>query len=82
MRKEALNEAVASIEALASDAVLTLKTLMVNATSEQLQLRAAIFVIEHLDLKELHERAAGNDSVEDRTVDMNKLFAAIGISGN
>jgi len=82
MRKEALSEAVTSIEGLAGDAVLILKTLMVNASSEQLQLRAAIFIIEHLNLKELHERSENNNAHHDQNVDMNMLFNAIGISGD
>jgi len=82
MRKESLNAAVASIEGLAGDAVLTLKTLMVNASSEQLQLRAAIFVIEHLNLKDLHGASEGTNAHHDQNVDMKMLFNAIGISGN
>jgi len=82
MRKESLDAAVVSIEGLAGDAVLTLRTLMVTASSEQLKLRAAIFIIEHLNLKELHKGEESGNNYHDHSVDMNKLFDAIGIAGN
>jgi len=79
VRRESLMVAVTSIEGLAIEAVMTLKTLMVNSSSEQLQLRAAIFIIEYLNLQEINCSEVQNDLNKDSSVDMNKLFSAIGI---
>ena len=79
-RNEVLNEAVLAIEGLASKSVQTLMSLMVNSSNEQIKLRSAIFIIEHLELKSLHKNDVGNDQEGISPVDMDMLFDAIGIS--
>jgi len=79
-RNEALNESVIAIEGLARKSVQTLMSLMVESSNEQIRLRVAIFIIEHLELKSLQKNIVENDQEGINPVDMDMLFDAIGIS--
>ena len=79
-RREALNDAIFAIEGLANKSVETLMNLMVNSSNEQVRLRAAIFTIEHLELKTLNKILMGDDQNKTSSVNMEMLFDAIGVS--
>jgi len=74
IRRDAFTEANKALAGLALDSVETVQNLMLNAKSEQVRLRAAMYAIDRLDLKYL----AGTKGNEEE-IDMNLLFKSLGI---
>ena len=75
---DALNQAQLDLSGLAIEAVSTLKKLLLTAKTEQTKLRAAIFIIERLELTSgLVDRNEPNIN-NPISVDMNLLTTALG----
>lgn len=66
---------------LANEAVCTLKNLMVNAKNEQVQLKAAMFIIERTDVCNQSGKSEQPPIIEGECfVNMDMLLSAIGIT--
>ncbi len=73
IRRDAFSEANKALAGLALDAVQTVQDLMLNAESEQVRLRAAMYAIDRLDLKYL-----GDEKVGGGKVNMDMLMKSLG----
>ena len=74
----ALNQAQMELSGFAKEAVSTLKKLLLTAKTKQTKLRAAIFIIERLELTSgLADRNEPNFN-NPTSVDMNLLITALG----
>jgi len=74
VRRDAFSEANKALAGLAIDSVRTVKELLINAESEQVRLRAAMFAIDKLDLKYLKDDASSLDRIN-----MEVVFKSLGI---
>lgn len=77
VRRNALSDAGTALTALANDAVQTLRELLINASSEQVKLRAAMYIIDKLCISQNMElkRLEPNGQVN-----MSLLLTALGTS--
>jgi len=75
VRRNALSDAEAALTGLATDAIKTLCELLKNASSEQVKLRAAMFIIDRLDFSEIKE---SNTDEPYGSVNMHLLLTALG----
>lgn len=75
VRRNALKDSEVALTNLAMDAVLILGESLNNATSEQTRLRAAIYIIDKLDVSSAVKL---KESEPTGTVNMKLLFAALG----
>ena len=74
IRRDAFSEANEALAGLAQDSVRTVKELILNAKSEQVRLRAAMYAIDKLDLQYLKDDSSAIDRI-----DMIEVFKSLGI---
>ena len=75
-RRDALSNAYHALHHLAKEAVQTLLVLLRDAQNEQVRLKAAMYVIDRLDL---HNLPSDTQPGTDQPINMNNLLAALGV---
>ncbi len=73
VRQDAFSEANRALAGLALESVKTVQSLMINADSDHVRLRAAMYAIDKLDLKYLGDEKTGSG-----VVDLDMLFKSLG----
>ena len=79
VRHNTLNEAQWALSSLANDAINTLGNLLHNAKNEQTKLRAAIFIIERLEISSAINQTNTSATTGTNDVNMNLLLTALGV---
>jgi len=80
-RQRAFETVHEAFEQLAGEAVSTLHALLRNADTESVKLRAAMFVVEQLQVSRISQAAQSPTYSMDGSVDIEKVLAALGIDG-